>query len=541
MFSSAGRLPSTMHHNFATVPQANIPRSVFNRSHGLKATIGAPFDTDESKLYPIFVDEALPGDTFNLKVTTFARLATPIVPIMDNLYCDIHFFAVPYRLVWANWQKFMGEQIDPGDSTDFEIPMMTSTAVNGYGNGTIYDYMGLPTKVPGYEHSALWFRAYNLIWNQWYRDENLQTSVDVPTDDGGASDTAAQYQLLPRGKRHDYFTSCLPFAQKGDPVSIPISSNPAPVFSKDETIKVKPGWAGAERTVTMGSVSGANILSYAGADGSGAEMRWGSQTGLLADLSAVAGATINSLRQAFQIQKLYERDARGGTRYIEILRSHFGVISPDARLQRPEFLGGGSTPIQFTPVPQTNGTGATGTPQGNLAAFATMSHRGVGFTKSFTEHCLILGLLSIRADQTYQYGLDRMWSRTTRWDFYWPALAHLGEQAVLKKEIYCVGTGGSSDATAFGYQERFAEYRYKQNKVAGKFRSNDAASLDLWHLAQELSGVPNLDATFITERPPLSRVIAVQDEPALLLDAYFDFKAARPMPTYSVPGLIDHF
>lgn len=531
---SSGSLPTVMKHDFSMVPKAEIPRSSFDRSHGYKTTFSSGY------LVPFFVDEALPGDTFNVKATTFARMATPIVPIMDNLYCDTFFFAVPLRILWDNFKKFMGEQNNPGDSTSYLIPQVDPGA-GGWADFSLADYFGIPTYVTASgggantnKHSAMWHRAYNKIWNAWFRDENLQNSVAENQGDG--PDSASDYVLLKRGKRHDYFTSCLPWPQKGTAVSIPLGTS-APVLSKNETIKVKNGWAGSERTLLMANVTGANIMSYGGADAGGVEARWGTTTGLYTDLNTATAATINSLRQAFQIQKLYERDARGGTRYTEIVRSHFGVTSPDARLQRPEYLGGGSAPIRITPVPQTSVT--AGTPQGNLAAFGTFSHSNNGFVKSFTEHSVIIGLVNVRADLNYQKGLDRMFSRRTKYDFYWPALSHLGEQGVLNKEIFYQGT--PADDAVFGYQEMYAEYRYKPSKVTGLFKSHCVGTIDIWHLAQKFVSLPTLDAGFIQDAPPVSRVIAVPSQPEFLFDAYIQCKCARPMPVYSVPGMIDHF
>lgn len=532
-------MKSVMKKLFSEVPKANIPRSSFDRSCGYKTTF------DANNLIPIFVDEALPGDTFNLKMTTFARLSTPIVPIMDNLYLDYHFFAVPNRLVWDNWKKFNGEQTDPDDSTDFIIPYIVNDG--DYSVYNIYDYMGLPggdsiSTTGSFNHSALPLRAYNLIWNEWYRDENLQDSVPVAKTNG--PDTKATYVLLPRNKRHDYFTSCLPWPQKGPTIRIP---------GFDDEVDIEKAGSGTF-TLLSGAMTNRNMTVTSGSANMTFSGALPAVTGTVAwddpylkvDLSDAADATINALRQAFQIQKLYERDARGGTRYTEIIRSHFGVISSDARLQRPEYLGGGSSQVTFSPIAQTAPTGTeeapTSTPQGNLAAMATSSNTGVGFIKSFEEHCIIIGLVSVRADLTYQRALDKMWTRSTRFDFYWPALSHIGEQAVLNQEIFLTSDVDFPPGDVFGYQERYAEYRYKPSKITGLFRSNVTGSLDIWTLSEALD--PNLLALndyFIRSRPPLDRTIAVPTEPHFLFDAYFSINCVRPMPVYSVPGYVDHF
>nr|DAE46625.1 MAG TPA: major capsid protein [Microviridae sp.] len=549
-------MKSVMKHLFSQIPKAQISRSVFDRSHGWKSTF------DSGYLVPFLVDEVLPGDSYKVKFNFLARLSTPIVPIMDNLFLDTFYFFVPYRLLWKHWEEFNGEQKYPGASTDYLVPQTTAPADKGFDVGSLEDYFGLPTGVKGIKANELAARAYALVWNEWFRDENLQNPINLSTyaeistasglDDVGLGDAGfiGQHKLLRRGKRHDYFTSALPWPQKGPGVEIGLAGN-APISGTvpvnlyglnfgdadgidnrfNNLVGVNASLSPSQRnnnSTPVGVVSqGSSDLTFTGT----------------ADLSLTSAATINSLRQAFQLQKLYERDARGGTRYTEILRSHFGVISPDSRLQRPEYLGGSESPVIINPVVQNSATGATGaeTPQGNLAAYGLASSTSAkhGFTKSFVEHGIILGLLNVRADLTYQQGIPRMFSRRTRFDFYWPVLAHLGEQAILNKEIYAQGT--SADEDVFGYQERYAEYRYFPSMITGKLRSTDPQSLDVWHLSQKFDSLPTLSAQFIQDNPPVSRILAVQNESQFIIDSYIEMKCARPMPVYGVPGLVDHF
>lgn len=527
--------PSHMKHVFSEVPKADIPRSAFDRTSDYKTMFNSGY------LIPFYSDEVLPGDTFNVSATLLVRMPSAlIVPVMDNLFLDTFYFFVPNRLVWTNWKKFMGEQANPADSISYTVPVFTAYAPAAE---SLSDYFGVPPiGAATTTHISLPWRMYNLIYNEWFRDQNLQNSVTVDLGDG--PDTITNYVLLKRGKRHDYFTSALPWTQKGTAVSVSLSGN-APITGIGKSTQNFPDSPATIYQTQTGVLAGGYPFAsnFGGleifARGTAATSALPS---IYADLSASSGFTINALRLAFQTQKMLERDARGGTRYTEIIKSHFGVTSPDARLQRPEFLGGRSTPISVNPVAQTSASNTQPTPAGDLSAFAQGASLAEGFTKSFTEHGWVIGLCMVRADLTYQQGLRREFSRSTRLDYYFPALSHLGEQAILNKEIYLQGSAApTDDAAAFGYQERHAEYRYKPSLITGKLRSTYATPLDMWHLAQKFTALPTLGATFMVETPPISRIIAVTTEPEFVLDAYIKCKAVRPMPVYAVPGLIDHF
>ena len=565
-------------HRFSDAPAMYMKRTKFDRSHVYKTTF------DSGKLIPVFVDEVLPGDTTRMSVNYFARLATPVKPIMDNIYLDWFFFFVPNRLVWEHWQNFCFEQEDPDDSTDYVIPTVSATgnSDNAY-VGSLWDYFGLPVNTSGNLSgiSALPFRGVYLIWNEWFRDENLQKSVKIQKGDTNevlnsaraseqpswvfTSGTSIVPGLAcpPRGKRHDYFTSALPWTQKGPGVSVGLAGTAPIVDPKPVTgyfVQQSDNRLGAaqlsrsggvhETAVENGTLSytaGGYSLAIAGhAAASSGYSTVTAQPGsswlskdAYADLDSSSIFTINSLRTAFQMQKFYERLARGGSRYTEVLRSFFGVVSPDARLQRPEFLGSFTKMVNVNPIAQTSATDST-SPQGNLSAYGVTAAKFHGFTKSFVEHGYIFGFVCARADLTYQQGINKMWLRSTVYDFYWPTFAHLGEQAIELREIYAQGS--EADTTVFGYQERYAEYRYKPSQITGKFRSSvTGGTLDKWHLSQFFKNAPALNEEFIVENPPIERIIAVPSEPEFLLDIGFRYTTVRPMPMFGTPGLVDHF
>ena len=571
-------------HRFSDAPAMYMKRSKFDRSHVYKTTFNS------GKLIPVFVDEVLPGDTTRMSVNYFARLATPIKPIMDNIYLDWFFFFVPNRLVWEHWQNFCFEQEDPDDSTDYVIPTVSATgnSENAY-IGSLWDYFGLPVNTSGNLSgiSALPFRGVYLIWNEWFRDENLQKSVKIQKGDTNEVLNSARASeqpswiftsgtsifpglaCPPRGKRHDYFTSALPWTQKGPGVSVGLAGTasivePSPLSdyfltsNSNQLVAVSSYGGDASSSGGRRLTSGSGTITF----NRGSDSDWSTiggfagNTSAKVDVHAYSGSnlltknsyvdldtssifTINSLRTAFQMQKFYERLARGGSRYTEVLRSFFGVVSPDARLQRPEFLGSFTKMVNVNPIAQTSATDNT-SPQGNLSAYGVTAAKFHGFTKSFVEHGYVFGFVCARADLTYQQGINKMWLRSTVYDFYWPTFAHLGEQAIELREIYAQGS--EADTTVFGYQERYAEYRYKPSQITGKFRSSAVnGSLDKWHLSQFFKNAPTLNEEFITENPPIERIIAVPSEPEFLLDVGFRYTTVRPMPMFGTPGLVDHF
>ena len=505
------------------MPSVSKPRSTFNRSHGYKTTL------DGGLLIPFFLDQSiLPGDTCRVNVTGFARLATPIYPIMDNMVLSTFFFGCSKRILWENFTKMHGEQEDPGDSISYTVPQVV---INNAGEESLPDYFGLPTKIASnISVSALPFRMANMVWNYWFRDENLQDSLPVQTDDG--PDTWATHYgtpshsgdgLMRRGKRHDYFTSGLPWPQKGDSVSLPLGTTAEVEFGSGNNHPLSTG-------VSIYKLSGSGDQVRSSTDSLTTDY------GMVADLTNATAATINELRQAEHVQRLLEKDARAGTRFAELIKSHFGVTHPEAQW-RPEYLGGGVTPVNITPIARTDSS------PGELGAMATIGFRNHGFVISFTEHSIIMGFLHVGADLTYQEGIERDWLKTTRYDEYYPVLANLGEQTIENREIYVDAatiTAGTDD-DVFAYQERWAEYRYKPSRITGQFRSNATTSLDPWHLSIEFGSEPTLDDSFIRDNPPIDRAIVTPTEPHFIFDSYIDYQHTRVMPIYSIPGLVQRF
>lgn len=577
--------------HFSLLPRVDISRSRFDRSSSVKTT----FNTGD--IVPFFLEEVLPGDTFNVKTSKVVRMQTLLTPLMDNLYLDTYYFFVPNRLVWQHWKEFCGENTESAwiPETEYAMPQITSPADTGWEVGTIADYFGIPTGVANLSVSALPFRAYALIMNEWFRDENLQDPLVVPVDDATVAgvnsatfvtDVAKGGKPYKAAKYHDYFTSALPAPQKGPDVSIPVSlGSELPVYGTGDPLYLTDGnftypFLSVGQSLGSVSMTGTAIANsgatgskvgdiyangngfYSEADSGGGYANWKGKvmgvptkekmdslavpglvgSGLVAVYDgAVSVATINQLRLAFQIQKFYERQARGGSRYTEVVRSFFGVTSPDARLQRPEYLGGNRVPININQVIQQSGTESATTPQGTVVGMSQTTDTNSDFTKSFTEHGFIIGVMVARYDHTYQQGLDRLWSRKDKFDFYWPVFANIGEQAIKNKELYAQGT--AEDDEVFGYQEAWAEYRYKPNRVTGEMRSSYAQSLDVWHLADDYSKLPSLSAEWIQEdASTVNRVLAVSDNLSaqFFADIYVKNLCTRPMPMYSIPGLIDH-
>lgn len=513
------------------IARPDVPRSRFTGSWCRKTTF------DPGYLIPFMLDEVLPGDHMSYRATAYVRMATPLFPLFSNMRVDTFFFFVPIRLVWANFKKFMGEQVSPADSIAYTVPQLVSGA-GGFVVGSLYDHFGLPTvgQVTAGQTvtvNTLPFRCYALIYDQWFRDENsISTGGGLFTSDG--PDLVANFVLFRRAKSHDYFTTCLPWPQKFTAPTVALGGT-APVRGLGST----EAFAGSGPFAGFDPNGGAavNYTTVYGAAAAPPLVAQTSGAGVYADLAASAGVSINVLRQAFLVQQLLERDARGGTRYTEIVKSHFGVTSPDARLQRSEYIGGGSSSLNITPIAQT-ATGGAGLGSLGGAGTSVGDHSA---NYAATEHGYIIGLINVRSELSYQQGLHRMWSRLTRYDFYFPALAQLGEQAVLRQEIYANGVD-AEDSLVFGYQERFHELRTRYSEITGLFRSTSAGNIDEWHLAQQFSSAPVLGATFLEDTPPMTRVLAAAStNMQFLADIMITRDATRPLPTYGTPVALGRF
>lgn len=515
---------------FAVTPKINRPRSTFPRTFGHTTTMNSDF------LVPIFWDEILPGDTVQMKASVFGRIQSMIAPIMDNYTTHLDWFFVPERIVWENFTKMMGERFpNPDSSVDYLFPQITAPATVGWETGTLGDYFGLPIDNTSPVVRASLFRMYNLIFREWYRSQQLQDSPTVDMGDG--PDDPANYVLLKRNKKMDYFTGCIPAPQLGDAVVMPLGDT-APVVSTGETPVFAPQSGNPFGDGSLwATVSGGRMFRWKteGTPTNGVEVKFADdaneQTGLEADLSSATGGTINQWRQALQLQAFLEIDARSGTRYVESNYAHYGVTSPDQRLQRPELIRTFRSDLAVQEVPQTSESNTT--PQANLSAYGYVG-LNCAWSNSFTEHGMLIGLLSITGDVRYQQGLHKMWSRRSRTDIYHPVFSGIGEQPVYSKEIYYDGTSGDDDV--FGYLPYGSEYRYKASMITGKLRSQATNSLDVWHCAEEFGSRPVLGDTFIQYNTPTDRIINVTNEPHFIVDTYFQWKHTRVMPIHEVPA-----
>lgn len=552
---------------FAVNPtHLDISRSRFDRT----STVKTSFNVGD--LVPFYIDEVLPGDTFDVSTAKVVRMQPMVAPPMDDLFLDTYYFFVPNRLVWEHWINLMGENDTTSwyPTVDYSVPQLISPQNGGWNIGSIADYFGVPTGVPGLHVNALPFRAYAKIVNDWFRDENLVEPAVLTTGDAttqgsngsGLPDYEKGGKPFVAAKYHDYFTSCLPSPQKGEPVTVPVSNVSVPI-----DIPVTTSLTLNDATVNTPAMvlqngpmlqSQQGYLTWKQASGLGFDFdvdpdpvrTIGGNNEPLAPLNlrAIGNAvgsgfatSINELRMAFQMQKLLERDARGGTRYIEMIKSHFGVTSPDARLQRSEYLGGNRIRINVNQIVQQSATVSGSTPQGNPVGLSVTHDNADSFTRSFTEHGFVIGVMVARYPHTYQQGLERFWSRKTRFDYYFPVFANIGEQAVLNKEIYATGT--DSDNKAFGYQEAWADYRYKPSRVSGEMRSGHNKTLDVWHFADYYNKLPTLSPDWIKEdKNNVDRALVVSSSVSnqLWADIVINNRTSRPMPLYSVPGLIDH-